>query len=375
MSITVWAFIALGLAALPAGMTFVNLRLLRRPELPAVPPALAILIPARDEEAGIGACVDAALASTGAEIEVIVLDDHSTDRTADIVRLRAAQDPRLRLEGAPPLPSGWNGKQHACHVLASLTQRPVLLFLDADVRLAPEGAARLAGGLAAADADLISGVPRQIMGSTPEGLLIPMINALILGYLPIALMRKDPRENLAAGCGQMMMVRAEAYRRAGGHAAIRASLHDGIKLPRLFRRADLRTELVAGADLAECRMYDTPASLVRGLLKNATEGMAQPVALPVWTLLLFGGHVLPWLLLLAALASGAYAMLPVIALACALPLAARAVQAVRCREPLASVPLHPVGVLALLAVQWTALVRQRLGITTEWRGRAYQAGR
>jgi hypothetical protein len=200
-----------------------------------------------------------------------------------------------------------------------------------------------------------------------------MINALILGYLPIARMRRDPREALAAGCGQLMMVRREAYRAAGGHAVIRNSLHDGLKLPRLFRRAGFKTDLVDGTDLAECRMYGGLTALVPGLLKNATEGMAKPLALPIWTFLLFGGHLLPWLLLIAALLTRSLAELPLILLACALPLGARLLQAIRCREPLGAVLLHPLGVLALLAIQWTALVRQGLGIRTDWRGRTYQA--
>jgi glycosyltransferase involved in cell wall biosynthesis len=207
---------SLALAALPAAMTIANLRALKRPPLPAGRPSVAILVPARNEEAAIGPCVEAALASVGADVEVVVLDDGSTDRTAAVVRDLADRDARLRLAAAPPLPPGWNGKQHACHVLAGLTERPILLFLDADVRLAPEGAARLAGALAASGADLVSAVPRQIMGSLAERLLIPMINALILGYLPIVRMRRDPGEAFAAGCGQLMMVRRDAYRATGG---------------------------------------------------------------------------------------------------------------------------------------------------------------
>jgi hypothetical protein len=222
-------------------------------------------------------------------------------------------------------------------------------------------------------ADLISGVPRQRMESLAERLLIPMINALILGYLPVLVMRQVGQETLGAGCGQLMMVRGEAYRAAGGHAAIRSTLHDGLKLPRLLRRAGCKTDLVDGTDLAECRMYSGVRELVRGLLKNATEGMAKPVALPVWTVLLFGGHVLPWILLAMALAAGSPETVALTMLACALPLAARAAQALRCKEPLGAVPLHPLGVLALLAIQWSALVRRRLGIRTDWRGRAYQA--
>ncbi len=359
----------MALATLPLAMTLVNLRALRTPSLGSDLPRVAILIPARDEEGAIVACVEAALASRGVAIEVVVLDDGSRDRTAAMVRAIACQDPRLRLATAPPLPSGWNGKQHACHVLATLTDCPVLVFVDADVRLAPEGVARLASALAAAD--LASGVPRQEMVSWAERLLIPMINMLILGYLPVPLMRQRRDRSLAAACGQLIAVRAAAYAEAGGHAAIRASRHDGLMLPRAFRAAGLRTDLVDGTALARCRMYHDAASVTAGLLKNATEGMAQPVALPIWSVILLGGHVLPWLVFAAALAREDGWTATLAGLAGLMPIAARLLQALRFREPLAATALHPVGVLALLAIQWIALARSLARRPTSWRGRAY----
>ena len=333
------AFVLLALAALPTIMTFVNLAALHVPAPAPAGTRVAILIPARDEEAGIAACLECALASTGVALEVVVLDDHSTDATAAIVTRLAGANPRLRLAAAPPLPPGWSGKQHACHVLGQLTDAPHLVFLDADVRLAPDAVARLAGALA--EVDLVSGVPRQRMESLAELLIIPMINTLLLGYLPIPLSRRDPRPGLAAACGQLIAVRREAYALAGGHAGICTSLHDGLKLPRLFRAAGLRTDLIAGASLASCRMYAGWRAVVRGTTKNATEGMAQPFALPMWTLLLLGGNVLPCVLLVVSVLEGRRAAAIVAALACLGPLAARLAQAIACREPLASVPLNP----------------------------------
>ncbi|WP_245572898.1 glycosyltransferase [Lichenihabitans psoromatis] len=367
----IFALVVLALAALPLVMTLLNVRLITTPPLPTTRPAVAILIPARNEERAIGRCVEAALANVQADIEVIVLDDASTDRTSEVVRAIALRDSRLTLAQAPPLPPGWNGKQHACSVLASLTDKPFLLFLDADVVLQPEAAARLAS---AKGVDLVSGVPRQEMGGALERMVVPIINALLLGYLPVGMMRRSRQVGLAAGCGQMMMVRAEAYHRTGGHAGIRRSLHDGLKLPRLFRAAGLRTDLVNGAALATCRMYQSPAALWTGFLKNATEGMAKPIALPIWTVLLFGGHVLPWLLLAVDLVSGvSWPVTGVTALACVLPLVARTIQSRVAGEPLSTVPLHPLGILVTLAIQWTALARRRFGRPTEWRGRAYLA--
>ena len=366
------ATILLALAAIPTIMTIVNVGALRVPEPAPTGTRVAILIPARDEEAGIAASVEAALASTQVALEVIVLDDHSTDATAAIVTRLAATDPRLRLVAAPPLPSGWSGKQHACHVLGRLTDAPNLIFLDADVRLAPDAATRLAGALSGID--LVSGVPRQRMETLAELLIIPMINMLLLGYLPIPLSRRDSRPALAAACGQLIAVRAEAYRKAGGHSGIRASLHDGLMLPRLFRARSLRTDLVAGAGLASCRMYAGWRAVIRGTTKNATEGLARPVALPIWTVLLLGGHVLPYGLLLLSLASGDGLAATLAAVACVGPLAARLIQATSCREPLRSIPLNPLAVVLLLALQWVALYRKWVGRPQTWRGRSYPAG-
>ncbi|HET6576083.1 MAG TPA: glycosyltransferase family 2 protein, partial [Fimbriiglobus sp.] len=143
------ALIALALAALPALFFLRNAQLFRPPPAiqPGPPPRVSVLIPARNEEQSIGPSVESVLESIGVELEVIVLDDHSEDRTAEIVRAIAARDSRVRLETAPSLPDGWCGKQWACYTLSKLARYPVLTFLDADVRLTPLALARMHGFL------------------------------------------------------------------------------------------------------------------------------------------------------------------------------------------------------------------------------------
>lgn len=377
MSIVEWiAAIALFLALLPLGQGIVNLLLYRRPK--AAPPpgsAVSILIPARNEEATVAAAVEAALASRGVEVEVVVLDDHSTDRTAQIVRAIAARDPRVRLESAPALPSGWSGKQHACQALADLARHPVLLFQDADVRLAPDAARLTCGALLSGRHGLVSGFPRQETGTLAEALVIPLIHVLLLGYLPMLGMRRSGDPRFGAACGQLIAVRREAYERAGGHTAIAASLHDGVTLPRAFRRAGQGTDLFDATGLARCRMYRGWREVWSGFTKNATEGMATPAALPVWTLLLFGGHVLPWILLgwtaLDPLPDEAVIMA---GLAAAAGLLFRLLLLVRFRQSVVGALLHPIGILIMLAIQWAALLRAHHGRPSEWRGRAYPTG-
>lgn len=371
------ALLALVLALLPAVIAAVNLAVYRTPEPGPVGTGLvSILIPARNEAAIIAETVEAALASRGVAVEVLVGDDHSSDDTAAIVAALAARDPRLRLLPVPSLPEGWTGKNNACAALAAAARGERLLFIDADVRLAPEGAARLAAHAARSGAALVSGLPRQRMETLGERLTVPMIGFLLLGYLPMPLMRARPDPSLGAACGQLILVEAAAYAASGGHGAIRRSLHDGVRLPRLFRAAGYRTDLVAASALATCRMYPGFAAAWAGFSKNANEGMATPRALPVWTLLLFGGHVLPWLLVLVGFLLGLLGGLSTASLAVSLAaglisLATRAAITRAAAEPAATIPLHPVTVLIALAIQWNALTRAERAGVARWKGRRY----
>ena len=324
-----------------------------------------MLIPARDEEANIGPAVAAILASSGVELELIVLDDGSTDGTAAV--LAGIADTRLRVIGGPALPPGWSGKQHACALLARAAHHELMVFTDADVRLAPDALARMAGFMQRHPAiGLASGFPRQVVRSWAEQLLLPLIHFLLLGFLPMSLMRRSGRPGLGAGCGQLFIARRAAYERVGGHAAIRASLHDGITLPRAFRRAGEMTGLFDATSFASCRMYVSAAAVWAGLGKNATEGMARPLPLLIWTVLLLGGQVLPLALVLLAPNTAAYAAL-------VLSVGLRLVLAVRFQQPAISALLHPLGILALLVIQWAALYRLLRGRPALWRGRAYAA--
>lgn len=331
-----------------------------------------MLIPARNEEGSIAGAVEAALASRGVELEVVVLDDSSEDRTAEIVRELALRDPRVRLVLAPPLPPGWCGKQHACAALAAQARHPRLLFVDADVRLEPAGAARAAAFLEASGAGLVSGVPRQETVTFLERLLLPLIHWVLLGFLPMERMRRSRHPAYGAGCGQLFLARREDYDKAGGHTAIASSLHDGVALPRAFRQAGIGTDLFDATAVASCRMYHDAGEVWRGLVKNAVEGLASPGKIVPVTVLFLAGQVLPPVLLVLALAG----LLPPLVLVPAglgtvamyLP---RLAAVRRFRQPLDGALLHPLAIVVFLAIQWTALGRKLLGRPAAWKGRTY----
>lgn len=359
------ALLALVLAFGPLLLALWNLTLYRSPAPAEGHLSVSVLIPARNEASNIAAAVACVLASEGVEVELVVLDDNSTDGTTEI--LDGIDDPRLRVASAPKLPSGWSGKQHACDALGKLARHELMVFVDADVRLAPDAVSRMAGVLQRQpELGLASGFPRQVVRTWSEQLLLPLIHFLLLGYLPIAQMNRSCAPALGAGCGQLFVVRRTAYQRAGGHASIRASLHDGLMLPRAFRATGQMTGLFDATGLATCRMYHNAAEVWEGLTKNATEGMAKPLALPVWTVVLGGGQVLPFILL--ATQPGVVAG---IAATCGIVL--RLVLARRFRQPVVSAVLHPLGVAGVLVVQWSSLARALRGRPATWRGRAYPA--
>ncbi len=389
MNLDLLAAAALGLAAVPAGLFALNLPVYR--PLPveggegefqlgtredagvATGPRhsrVSVLIPARDEEQNLRATLEAVLANHEGDFEVIVLDDHSTDGTAALVNGIAAKDPRVRLVSAPPLPAGWCGKQHACHVLARLARNPLLVFMDADVRLEPDALARMASFMKRTDLALASGIPRQELGTMSERLLIPLVHFILLGFLPMQAMRRTRWPAMSAGCGQLFVARRDAYERCGGHSMLRGSLHDGLKLPRTFRRAGFATDLFDATDLATCRMYRSNADTWRGLHRNSTEGLAASGTILPMTVLLFGGQVLPFILLALA------PMLSVSALVFAgmgvsLAYMPRLMASRIFRQPLDGAWLHPVGVLALLAIQWHAFAGHLAGKPSRWKGRNY----
>ena len=189
----------------------------------------------------------------------------------------------------------------------------VLLFLDADVRLASDGLARYGCLSAPIWRDLVSGIPFQETPTLIEKLVIPIIHFVLLGFLPLRRMRASRNPAYGAGCGQLFLAKRSSYEKAGGHSAIRTTLHDGVELSRSFRAAGLVTDLCDATPVARCRMYKSADELWHGLAKNAIEGLGAPSMIVPSTLLLLGGQVSPLVLLALSIWHSPAAILPAVA--------------------------------------------------------------
>ncbi|MDQ3118384.1 MAG: glycosyltransferase family 2 protein [Verrucomicrobiota bacterium] len=364
---TALAIAALVLAAGPAILFLRNLHVFQPPvKRTDFAADVAVLIPARNEACNIGPAIEAALANRG--VEVLVLDDLSMDGTAGVVAKINAREPRVRLIEGATLPPGWCGKNWACAQLAAATGRPLLLFVDADVRLAPHAAATISHFLRESGAQFASGVPSQVLGSFGERLLIPLIHFVLLAFLPLQRMRRSRHPAYATGCGQLIVADAEAYGRAGGHTEIRGKIHDGLALPRAFRLAGFQTDVFDATEISTCRMYRSSAETWRGFSKNTHEGLGAPARIVPATLLLLVGQVLPFGLLAATPSLATIEFLCAFG-AASLALLPRFVAAARFRQPWSTAFLHPLGIAALLGIQWLGLIRFWRGRPALWKGR------
>jgi len=342
----------------------INLRLLRRPpEHPdEVAERVSVLVPARNEEGSLGQLLHDIGTQRGVpRLEVLVLDDASTDRTAALAQMVADRDPRVRvLHGAGP-PRGWLGKPAACQQLADQATGTVLVFVDADVRLEPLAVAATVAVLRANELDLVSPYPRQIAVSALERLVQPLLQWSWSSTLPLRIAERSTRASLSAANGQLLAVDAGTYRRAGGHAGVADEVLDDMALVRAVKAYGGRGGIVDGSDLASCRMYESPADLVEGYAKSLWSATGNPAGACALVAVALVVYVLPPLAALRGSRWGAAGY--------GAAVAGRVVVAHRVRgRVLPDTLAHPVSILVwswLVARSWHG---RRSGTLT-WKGR------
>ncbi len=273
-----WARLSLLTGTVAAGVltvhTAVNARLLRvAPGAQPVTELVSVLLPARDEAGQVTACLSAVLASVALpHLEVIVYDDASTDSTAEAVGRAAEGDPRVRIIHGGTLPAGWLGKPHACARLADEARGSVLVFIDADVTVAPDGIARTVGLLRASGLGLVSPYPRQEARTVAERLVQPLLQWSWLALLPLRLAEQSSRPSLSAANGQLLCVDTTIYHQAGGHTSVRGHVLEDIALLRALKAAGARGVVTDGTDIARTRMYHGWPQLRDGYAKSLWAG-------------------------------------------------------------------------------------------------------
>lgn len=323
-------------------------------------PSVSLLIPVRDEADRLARYLPSALVAAGEAgvAELIVLDDCSGDGTAELAEQLLAGAERARVVRGTPPPSGWVGKNWACQQLADQAGGELLVFCDADVLLAPGAVAAVLAEMDRQRAEVFSVFPRQLTGSLGEALLTPLIDDVLLCFLPFGLLSVDV-PSAATANGSLLALRRQTFAELGGFAAVKAEIVEDVALARLVRRRGLRLGLALGGDLVATRMYAGYRPAVRGLGRGllAVTGGARwrLVVAAGWHLVVYGWPVLGavrrrrWLLALG------------------LGMAERLLVALKCHPRTAwQAVLTPLSPVAFVPVAGQAVRRRQ-----SWKGRSY----
>jgi glycosyltransferase involved in cell wall biosynthesis len=253
-------------------------------------PLVSILIPARNEENNIGNILNDLLNQNYQEIEVIIFNDLSTDKTAEIIKEFAETDTRIKLINSDHLPDGWLGKNWACHSLSKQARGEYLLFLDADVRLSNGIIIKAISYINRLKAALVSIFPKQIIKTTGEKITVPNMNFILLSLLPLVLVRKSVFSSLAAANGQFMLFNSEIYKSLNPHEKMKNNKVEDIEIARYLKMSKYKIACLVGDKSVQCRMYKGFNEAVNGFSKNVTAFFGNSLILSFifWLVTTFG---------------------------------------------------------------------------------------
>ena len=264
------AWIIFGFTAIQLGVVLLN-AIFRQPPPPCpndFNPLVSILIPARNEEQNIGRLLKDIQQQKWQNFEVLVFNDQSTDKSAQIVEEFSKNDQRIHLINSEGLPDGWLGKNYGCYNLVQQAKGSYFLFLDADVRISGTIIADTISKVKKQNLGLLSIFPKQNMHSWGEYLTVPNMNFILLSLLPLVFVRVLPFSSMAAANGQFMLFDAKTYRERQPHQTFRSNKVEDISIAQYFKKNGIRIACLAGNPSISCRMYNSFNDAINGFSKN-----------------------------------------------------------------------------------------------------------
>ena len=360
----IWAFIAV--AATANTLSTPHLPAAGQLSLPAKLPEVSVIIAARDEQDRIEECVRRLLAQEGVDLQLIVVDDRSADRTPEILARLAGEFEGLRVVRVEALPAGWLGKCHACWVAATQARAPWLLFTDADIHMQPDVIRR---AIAVAERDgaghltLWPGI--NCSGPLAQGVMLAFAQCLSLYAMPSRINRDRGRRGL--GVGAFNLLRREVYETFGGHQALAMEVVDDAKLGLLVRKNGFRQRVYSGSEELDCNWALTVRGIIRATDKNWFAGMHYNTAL---TIAVIVGISAIWFgALLAPLVDTRWGWIGPAALA--LPIIPGAIQARNSKWPLYCAVFVPFGFLMMAVAAANSMWKTLRQGGVRWRDTFY----
>ena len=349
------------------------------PDAPANPPLVSVIVPARNEARNIASCLTSLLASTYPRMEVIMVNDHSTDATGSIARELAQSNGGLAVIDNPDLPADWFGKQWACQNGANAASGDILVFVDADTRAAPDLVTRSVNGMLRTRANFYSVLGRQEMLTFWERLLqMQVFTVLMTRFGGTEIVNRARKASAKIANGQYLMVLRETYDRHGGHALVRRYVAEDLMLAQRYFEFGEKTVLVMGMDQLSTRMYTSLAELVGGWRKNLFAGGRHSMPLgnrsAALTPLLLPLPFLMQLFPIVALLAGLLLQMPLLGIWGGAMMCVTVVTWLwyyhAAELPLRYALLYPVGAGVMLYIALSAVSR---GSRVEWKGREYES--
>jgi len=377
-------FVLAGLALFFINL-ILNLAALKRPSrkaaVPPDQPLVSVLIPARNEERNIGRCLTSVLGQDYPNFEVLVLDDNSFDRTAEIVGGIREKDKRVQLIKGKPLPDGWAGKCYACHQLSQHARGSWLLFIDADT-VSRSHMIRSTLQLAILNnAAMLSGFPRQKVSGITQKIVIPILfYFLVMSWFPLWLFHSWKKPGPTLAIGQFLLFKREDYLGIGGHVSVKSRIMEDVWFGIEMHKHGLRILSVNLSDVLTTKMYSNMGTMAEGCIKWFYSVAAlSPVAIVGSVLVAYIFFLAPFYWACArpvnALFSESHIMdWGVIVLAqVAVILLMRVITDIYFRGSKISFLFHPLGISFLILAVIVGASRRALGVGVAWKDRVYQS--
>ena len=341
------------------------------------PPLISILIPARNEAENISRCLKSLLKQDYQNLEIIVLNDNSTDATGKVVKGFAQKDSRVRLVEGAPLEDGWTGKNFAAHQLAKYAKGEYFIFTDADTVHFPKSISSAFGALITTKIDALSIYPRQLMVSFWERMSVPIINIALQCFIPFILIKKSKSPLFSTAIGQFMLFKREAYEKAGGYESIKGHLVDDIQMSKRVKKSGYKFMVFDGKNTIFCRMYKNLEGVVIGLTKSIYPAFGNILALFSFTGLLSASLLFPFILLPlgAFLFDWPAAIIRLIIIQIIIILVIKTMLAIRYKQKMLDILLAPVSMAVIDALIFVSFFQAKYGEGLSWKGRVYDVSK
>jgi len=319
---------------------------------------ISIMIPARNEEKNISALLDSILRQSYSNYEILVLDDFSQDNTYSIINEYSKKDRRITVFKGSELPDDWLGKNWACYQLAQQAKGNYLLFIDADVTLAEHSIANAVNELKNKNASMLSVFPTQKIHGFGALLVVPLMNWLLLNFLPLKFVYKTKNRQFTAANGQFLLIETDVYKQIGTHQSVKDKVVEDMEIVRKVKSEGFKAITLLGNDSVFCEMYESFPEAFYGFSKNFYRGFNLPKSaffLLITVLLIL--FLFPFFLII---------LNPVFVLICFLVIVERMfISILSMQNWLVNILLHPLQMIIMFAVGINSIASQKL----KWKGR------